>query len=106
MAYGELHRIYKKILTKVLKNKQMCQQLTDILIEFVDEEFINEKFMDCNHKYLDINDDMQDDNISDKNNNNLIIFKLQNLKVYRKKKRSLGTKQFKLIHEASKVKTN
>ena len=58
MAYGELHRIYKKILTKVLKNKQMCQQLTDILIEFVNKEFIDEEFMDYSPKHLNINNNI------------------------------------------------
>ena len=68
MAYGELHRIYKKALTKVLKNKQMCQQLIDILTKFMNEKFIDEdkEFIDYSPKYLDIDDDMQDDNIFDK----------------------------------------
>jgi len=66
MTYSELYEIYKKALTKALKNKQMCQQLIDILIEFVNEEFIDEKFMDCSPEYLDIDDDMQDDNIFNK----------------------------------------
>ena len=41
-----------------------------------------------------------------KKNNNSKIFKLQNPKIYRRKERPPGTKRFKLIHEASKVKTN
>ena len=74
----------------------------------MDEEFIdeNEKSIDCSPKYLDIDDDMQDDNIFDKKNNDSKIFKLQNPKIYRRKGRPSGTKRFKSIHEASKVKTN
>ena len=44
--------------------------------------------------------------ISNKENNDPEIFKLQNPKIYRKKRRPPGTKRFKSIHEASKVKTN
>ena len=46
----------------------MCQQLTDILTKFVNKEFIDEdkEFIDYSPKYLDIDDDMQDDNIFDK----------------------------------------
>ena len=62
--------------------------------------------MDYSPKHLDIDDNMQDDNIFDKENNDPVIFKLQNLKVYRKKGKLSDTKWFKLIHEASKVKTN
>jgi len=60
MAYGKLHGIHKKTLTKALKNKQICQQLTDILTKFVDKEFIDkdEESIDCSLEYLDINDNM------------------------------------------------
>ncbi len=62
--------------------------------------------MDCSFEHLDIDDDMQNDNIFNKENNDPVIFKLQNLKVYRKKEKLLGTKWFKSIYEALKVKTN
>ena len=94
MAYGELYEIYKKALTKALKNKRICQQLTNILIKFVDEEFIDEdeESIDCSPEYLDIDDNMQDDDISDKENNDPEIFKLQNPKIHRRKGRPPGTK--------------
>ena len=49
---------------------------------------------------------MQDDDISNKENNDPEIFKLQNPKIYRRKGRPLDTKRFKSIYEVSKVKTN
>ena len=94
MADGELHGIYKKALTKALKNKRICQQLTNIFTKFIDEEFIDEdeESIDCSPEYLDIDDDIQNNDISDKENNDPEIFKLQNPKIHRRKERPFGTK--------------
>jgi len=74
----------------------------------VNEKFIDEdeESIDCSPEYLDIDNDMQDDDISDKENNDPKIFKLQNSKIYRRKRRPPGIKWFKSTYEILKVKTN
>ncbi|CAG8725661.1 7730_t:CDS:2, partial [Funneliformis caledonium] len=60
LIYGKLHGIYKKALQKALQNNHKMQQLIDLLQEFTEEEDSN--------NLSDLEEVLQDNNTSDKEN--------------------------------------
>ncbi len=94
LIYDKLHEIYKKALQKVLQNNHKMQQLIDLLQEFTEEEDSND--------LSDPEEVLQDDNTSDKENKDLAMVILQNLKKRQGKDQLLGIKWFKSSYEDSK----
>ncbi|CAG8542400.1 1955_t:CDS:2, partial [Racocetra fulgida] len=95
IAYGKLHRMYKKVLNKALDNHSKSQQLIKLLEEFIEEA--------DNNNLSDSKESSQGDSISDKENYDPATeIQVRNPKKCKGKGRPPGTKRFKSSHKSSK----